>query len=373
MNSIELKYANFDPDWVLLRRTDKSSVVKMTVLYLMRAVTSQAFSEHVRLVTSWSGARMVEFRNALKFAGYLQRELKFYIYASTVGDTFPLTSRILKEDRQFVSQFLRSSTDKFAKALKAQCQAYYKLGYVPRSLDTFSAKCDDLVEDLDLYCKKFVIKSLRFVVQQNSMTVQDMVNELMSYGIYAIFRSYPEVKNDLHMLNIAKQAAHNRGENIIKEAGAQSRSRLTRNEDGTFSARVISLHSKSLSTDYGSAAFGPVTNGMLVCSSLMVGLDGTSVENERADDVNRLRDLKAAVQQIDENCSSAKAKKFLELLMGVYDPEFSAYLTQDNDELFDTLTRQEYAEKVRAYLGVSVNKARSFVRGLKAELADFRN
>jgi hypothetical protein len=371
MNSIELKYANFDPDWVFLKRGDKTSVVKMTVLYLMRAVTSQVFSDHVREVTSWSGAKMVEFRNNLKFAGYLQRELKFYIYASVVDTTYGMTS-VLKEDKQFIARML-ATDDKFSKALKDQCKAYYKLGYVPRVLGVFSMKCDRLVEDLDLYCKKFVIKCLDFVVKQNSMTIQDMVNELMSYGIYAIFRAYPEVKNDMHMLNIAKQAAHNRGENIIKEAGAQSRSRLTRNDDGTFSARVISLHSKSLSTDYSSVALGPITNGMLVCSSLMVGLDGTSVENERADDVNRLRDLKATVRQIDENCSSAKAKKFLELLMGVYDPEFSAYLTQDNDEVFDTITRQEYAEKVRTYLGVSVEKARTFVRGLKAELVDFRN
>lgn len=370
MNSIERKYADFDSDWLLLKRPGRASVVKMTLLYLMRAVTSQEFSEHVREVTKWSGTRMVEFRNNLKFAGYLQRDLKFYVYAAVVDTTYGMTS-VLKEDKQFVAKVL-ASDDSFSKALKAQCKAYYKLGYVPRVLGVFSMKCDRLVEDLDLYCKKFVIKSLRFVVQQNSMTIQDMVNELMSYGIYAIFRAYPEVKNDLHMLNIAKQAAHNRGENIIKEAGAQSRARLTRNEDGTFSARVISLHSKALTTDY-SAPLGPVTNGVLVCSSLMVGLDGTSVENERADDVNRLADLKSAVRQIDDNCSSAKAKKFLELLMGVFDPDFSAYLGQDNDEVFDTVSRQEYAEKVRTYLGVSVDKARTFVRGLKAELADFRN
>ncbi len=372
MNSIELKYANFDPDWLLIKKPARASVVKMTVLYLMRAVTSQVFSEHVREVTNWSGARMVEFRNSLKFAGYLQRELKFYIYASVVDTTYGMTSSILKEDRQFIARFI-ASDDKFSKALKEQCKAYYKLGYMPRVLSVFSMKCDRLVDDLDLYCKKFVLKSLRFVVQQNSMTIQDMVNELMSYGIYAIFRAYPEVKSDLHMLNIAKQAAHNRGENIIKEAGAQSRSRLTRNDDGTFSARVISLHSKNLNIDYGSVPLGPTSNGMLVCSSLMVGLDGTSVENERADDVNRLRDLRNAVQQIDQNCSSAKARKFLELLMGVHDPDFSKFLQQDNDEVFDTATRQEYAEKVRAYLGVSVDKARAFVRGLKAELADFRN
>ncbi len=373
MNSIELKYANFDPDWVLLKKSGRTSVVKMTVLYLMRAVTSQVFSEHVREVTNWSGAKMVEFRNNLKFAGYLQRELKFYIYASVVDTTFGMTSRILKEDRQFIARMVASETDKYSKALKEQCRAYYKLGYMPRVLSVFSMKCDRLVDDLDLYCKKFVLKSLRFVVQQNSMTIQDMVNELMSYGIYAIFRAYPEVRNDLHMLNIAKQAAHNRGENIIKEAAAQSRSRLTRNDDGTFSARVISLHSKSLTTDYGAAALSPVTNGMMVCSSLMVGLDGTSVENERADDVNRLRDLRSTVQQIDENCTSAKGRKFLELLMGVYDPDFSKFLQQDNDEVFDKISRQEYAEKVRTYLGVSVDKARTFVRGLKAELVDFRN
>lgn len=371
MNSIERKYADFDLDWLLIKRPARASVVKMTLLYLMRAVTSQDFSEHVREVTKWSGAKMVEFRNNLKFAGYLQRELKFYVYAAVVDTTYGMTSVILKEDRQFVDKVI-ASDDNLSRALKAQCKAYYKLGYMPRVLGVFSMKCDRLVEDLDLYCKKFVIKCLDFVVKQNAMTVQDMVNELMSYGIYAIFRAYPEVKNDLHMLNIAKQAAHNRGENIIKEAGAQSRARLTRNDDGTFSARVISLHSKSLSTDY-SSALGPVTNGMLVCSSMMVGLDGTSVENERADDVNRLRDLKAAVRQIDEECSSAKAKKFLELLMGVYDPEFSKYLAQDNDEVFDTITRQEYAEKVRTYLGVSVEKARTFVRGLRVELADFRN
>lgn len=314
---------------------------------------------------------MSDFRNELKFSGYIQRDFKFYLYEYLIDGTFSLASSILSEDRAFVYRFTRSD-DKYQKALVKQCKAYNNLGYKPRPMVEFCTKCDDILEDLQLFCKKFVIKKLKFVVQMNGLFVDDIVQELIAYGIYANYRAYPESMGTKHMLNIAKQAAKNRGENIIKESVAFSRSRLIRHEDNTFSARIISLHSKAISSDYildGTRGQG----GTMVCTSLMAGLDGNSVEGESARDPERGRDLQQAVATMLDHFSSPTARLFVELLMGVYDPEFSKWLGQANDEMFDTAERIVYADKVREYLGVSVAKAQNFVQGLRTELRDFKN
>jgi hypothetical protein len=373
MNSIERRYAEFDSDWMMLSKTTKGELVKMTVLYLMRAVTSQEYSELVRDRAKWSGAQMSEFRTNLKDSGYIQRDLKFYIYEAVVDGTFTWSSRIHKEDRVLVQRLIRGE-DEYCKALIKQCRAFRKLNYVPRNILVFNKKCEALVEDLDLYCKKFVLKKLRFVVQQNAMRIQDMVNELMCDGIYAIYRAYPEILDGQHMLNIAKQAVHNRGENIIQEATTQSRSRLIKNSDGTFSARLVAIDSNQLGQDMTlSATAGPISSGMMVCTSLMADLEGNCAKDESAANVDAKRDLRQKVDQLLADVKSPKARKFIELLMGVHDQEFSAKLGQENDELCDSLPRHDYAELVRQHLGVSVSKARSFVRGLRSELSPYRN
>ena len=371
MNSLERRYLDFDPEMMMLKPQQKAAIVKMTVLYLMRVVSSQEYSDFLRKEAGWSGRRMSEFRNELKFSGYIQRDIKFYLYEYLTEGTFSLSSSILKEDRAFIQRLVKTE-DEYQKALVKQCKAYKSLGYPAKPLPEFCRQCDEIVEELRLYCRKFVIKKLRFVVQMNGMFVDDIVQELIAYGVYAIYRAYPECLNTKHMLNIAKQAAHNRGENIIKESVTKSRSRLIRHEDGTFSAKVLSLHSKAVSSDYimdGTRGQG----GVMVCTSLMAGLDGQAVEGESAHDVDRKRDLKAAIETLMAEFTSPKAKMFLELLMGVHDPKFSAWLGQENDELFDTAERAVYAEKVREYLDVSVERARSFVTGLRNELGDFKN
>lgn len=372
MNSVERRYLDFDPDIMLLSAQQRSQIVKMTVLYLMRAVSSQEYSDHVRLLTKWSGRRMADFRGMLKFSGYLQREFKFYLYEYLASGTFSLSSSILKEDRAFVQRLVKAD-DTYQKALVRQCKAYKALGYKPRELSGFCQDLDSVMEDLRVYCKKFCIVSMRFIAESNGLKVDDLVNEIMAYGIYAVYRAYPEILDKTHLLNIAKQAAHNRGENMIKEATTQSRSRLRKHADGTFSATVVSIHSKFMSSDMVGIAGTPVQSGVMVCTGMMAGINGQSVENESAHDVDRRRDLAMVVASLFEKLASPKAKRFLELLMGTYDKEFSDWLEEPNDEFFDNVGREAYAEKVREFLNVPVHKARTFVRGLRNELQDFRN
>lgn len=372
MNSIERKYLEFDPDVVLLNAGHRSRVVKLTLLYVMRAVAGQDFSDQVREITGWSGRTMADFRNTLKFDGYIQRELKFYIYERLAAKTFSVSSLILKEDRDFIQRFVKSD-DIYQKALAKQCRAYKSLGYKPWALNTFCSELESVMDDLQVYCKKFSYVSLRFIAESNGARIDDLANELIAYGIYAVYRAYPEIEDTLHLLNIAKQAAHNRGQNLIKEATTKKRSRLSRQKDGTFVATVISLHSKSISSDYASVVGTTPNSGVMVCTSLMAGIDGTCVENESAGDVDRKRDLTIAVETLYQSFSSPRAKRFLELLTGAYDEDFSKWLGQANDEMFDVAAREVYAEKVREYLKVPVDKARSFVRGLRSQLQDFRN
>lgn len=381
MNSLERKYAEFDLGWLTtVSRAQRAEIVKMTVLYLMRAVTSESFSETVRGITGWTGRQMAAFRSRLKLDGYLQRDFKFYLYEAAVNHTFSLSSLILKEDREFVQRLLKATDDPYSQALLKQCKAYKRLGYKPVVLKAFTRSCNAIMGDLTLYCRKFVIKSLRFLVKSDALAVEDYVQELIEFGVYAIYRAYPEVLNELHMLNIAKQAAHNRGENIIKESTTQSRAKLARSSDGTFYARQVSLNSSkvagtSLLTDVSVLTNNGIvgSGSVMVCSALMVNLEGKPAEGESVVDVDRSRDLREAVNKLYEGFTSPKARKFMELLMGVHDPEFSDWLGKPNEEVCDQVGRVQYAESVRQYLEVPVEKASLFVKGLRKHLQDFRN
>jgi hypothetical protein len=301
-------------------------------------------------------------------AGYIQKWLKLYVYARVNGEKTDTDKLIDPFDKKLVTALLRSTNPKAVKLCK-KCTYYARQGYTPKSLATFDRVTHEVITELTVYCRKFVNKKFLFLTQSGQSGKDDIAQMLKEFGIYAIYKAYPVIKTTLHMTNIAKTAIHNRGINYIKEQTTTSRSRVTRGKDGTFVGMVMSLN-QSLTGDRV-----PELDlaGSPLATALVTGLDGRSVNMERFSDVNRCRDLEQTVNLVLDKLPKQRDKRFVLLLMGTYDEAFSAWLGQPNDDLYFKGGRTVYCTKVKDYLNMGTDHARSLLNDLRTQLSDFRN
>ncbi len=369
MNSIGRLLANQDPDYILLSKASRREIVYSVLMYMFRIIDSPTLSKTLKGNMGWSGQDCIDFRSNLKTSGRIQRDLKLYAYARINQVKEPAKGlEVHADDIKLVNNVLRSKDERAIKLVK-RCKYYCRKGYTPKSPNKFSTVLNWVVRDLDVYCKKFVNRKFLFLTQSGQLGKDDIRQGLLEFGVYAIYKAYPVIKSSLHMLNIAKTAIHNRGMNVIKEQTTTSRMRLSKQRDGTFAGTLVSLGQLLVSDRIPDMGFGPT----LIANSLVTGLDGRVVEGEQFIDVDRRRDLEQTVDHIMSETKSSKKKLFLNLLMGIYNKEFSEWLGHDNDSLCSRIDRKAYANQVRKYLDMPIPIARKFVVGLREQLKDFRN
>lgn len=366
--------ANHDPSFLLLGRTEKLELSGKIFLYVFRGISSSEMGNSLKEVLGWSGSQCLAFRKELKGHGYLQKSLKFWAYAALVKRSRPKSAApvhrsdfdVKKADALWLKALIESGVP----TSRALCRFVrkYRVEYTPVTTAEFDKQAEAVLSDLFVTCRKFVHRKFRFLTQSGQLEGSNIVSELMESALRAMYRAYPVIESPLHMKNIGIRTIHNVGINIIKEQTTQSRQRVVKNADGTFSGTLLSL-SQGLRPNDGAWLANPVSG---ICTSLIVGLHGSSVDGEHVSDVNRSFDLRTTLDQIQSRMGS-KQRQFVDLLTGEYDLEFSEFLGVPNDELIDRLSRLEYANKVREYLQINVPAAREIVHTLRDGLKGFCN
>jgi DNA-directed RNA polymerase specialized sigma24 family protein len=367
MHTIAAKVAEFDPDFLLLNREQRFELSFAVLRYVFRDIESADLGDKFKEILEWTGQDCIEFRKVIK-TGYIQKHLKFYVYAAVMG-TPHVDPTISREDQAFVRGFLTRTTNREVLAFIKHCKRFNRRGFPPRSLAAFDYIIAKVTPDVLASCRKMVAVKFQFLTQSSQLNANDEAQELYEASLYAMYRAYPEIQNAMHLRNIAITTLHNRGVNKIKSETTQSRNRVIANEDGTFSGTVLSLNFNPAGSD-PAALFSD--DNCQVGNNLMTGLDGRTIDGERLSDVDRSRDLQMVVLQIENRLKhNPRSLRFLHLLMGNFDEEFSEWLGQPNDEASDRMERYEYANKVREFMGIPVDKARKFISRLKAELSHF--
>lgn len=372
MNSIGLVIANQDPDFVLCSKAIQNRLYCAVLVYMFRGIEAQELSEEFKLVLGWSGSDCIVFRRALRQVGAIQKNLKFYMYARICGyDVAYKDFQVSETDARWANRIMRSKTDGATK-LRKLCMRYHRKGYKPISLATFDKHLARLPGELREHLGKLVGKKMRFLTDSSQIGSNDTRQDLLEEGLYAVYKAYPEIQTPLHLVNIAKNAVHNRAMNIIKEQTTASRSRVTKNDDGSFSGTLLSINA-SISPEMLYSTTEVTSGGaMVVCNSLMSGLDGRPVEGERPDDVDRARELRLLVEGM-VSTMSPQAQTFVHLMMGEHSDEFSDWLGKPNTEVYEKSSREAYLEKVRVFLDIPVPNAKRFVKKLRDQLSDYRN
>lgn len=208
-------------------------------------------------------------------------------------------------------------------------------------------------KEFNTFLSKFSYRKMTFLVSTYGVKHEDLISDMKLSACYAILRAYPVYSNKLHVLNIGKTAAHNRGINIIKEYTASGRNRLstsTTESGSTYNATTFSLEELQETA---------LTQGVLVLGHHNLIVDAR--ESERSIDTT------LAFTQLEERLPPKK-RALIQLLRGVHDDEFSTYLGEDNEDFAERVSHEVLLRKACVFLNIKPADAVSWLRSLKGVL-----
>lgn len=244
--------------------------------------------------------------------GYVLLNCKLYAWAYhraiRTGDTPPRYKnfKITAED----AKFLRS----------------LDLSHIPRRYHALTleqmGRCLGMLTDQDVetYISKFSYRKHKFLVEHFGEEFDDIKQRLREAGLYGVYRQYPffnpksEQQMQGHMIAYAKIALRNDGKNLIQEYTTQSRQRLTKDNESLDETQSEFIASPEVDTF--------VTDGLSALAKL-------------------------------ESRMTPKVRRFLLIMSGQHDAEFSAFLGRDNSAVVERMDFDSYSAKVKTFLSVS--------------------
>ncbi len=357
MSQIEAVLSTPFPGYTRLTGDQKALACSAVMRYLFRVSKAKDLSDALQEVNPKFNSKPV--RAQMVANGQLQSNVKLFAFASTTMRGLPPKAYGVDDRDGDIVQSILYRDEVLAKRLKTWAKKYQPL--TPTKMNRLIS---DVVTDKDFiaFTKRFVLKKLMFVIRTTGSEPDDIGQDLMSWATYSIYRAYPELDSFAHAMNIAKRAVHNRGINLIMEHTTQSRQRLLKNSDGTFSGRNVPLQAILTPSFDGS----PLTQ----CNNLVVNIAGKTVDGVSIGDVQNEADLKVSLRSIYRQLSP-QYRRLMRLWAGEHDPDFSKLLKVDNDEAFEQMPRKEYLLACADFLEVTHGDARVFFHQLRDSLKDY--
>jgi hypothetical protein len=219
----------------------------------------------------------------------------------------------------------------------------------PLGVGLFNKYVADVImsSDMHAFTHHFMRTKLAFLVKSYGLTYEDLKADLYSYSIFSLRKAYPRFEHLGHMAAISKTAIKNRGLNIIEEQTTDKRQRLNQNSDGGYSAVHVNLDS--------------IESASVAHSFLVSGLDGQSQSN--------WEEMFSLHQLLKSPNIKPNHRRFLSLLVGNRDEQFSEFLGVDNSELISSIGFDRYFTKACSFFSVTEETGRNFLSTLKAHLS----
>ena len=213
------------------------------------------------------------------------------------------------------------------------------------------------------YVRAITFKKLRFVARSCNLEMTDIHSELMVKVVQAFYKLCPTDMTEAHIVNYLRRAAHNHAMNIIQAATTQKRGRLIKvghdqGDNPIFSLTVVSEN--QLNVAKGS------------------GEESTSYDSV-GDPDNQMEKFElsfSVTQLLDKYKSRTRKYRFLLILMGQEDAEFTEWLrarklcstSSTNFELQLEVSADQYLEWVCKFLHVGQSSANVFLLQVRKEL-----
>lgn len=272
--------------------------------YLFRRITNERFRELVN--------DPINLKRRVDRSGYILKNCKLFAWAHYKAKYITGTATPRAKDYGVApadASFLRR----------------LNLDHIPRKYPAFTLSDFDTImgryidsKDLNHYIGKFISKKMTFLIKSYGESREEIHSYLIEHAIYSIYRKYPYFSTFEHMSNVGKTGLRNRGHSFIIQKTAKKNQKLVQNNDGTF-------------------------------ESLHVNIDAVA---------NTIAQEQPETCVLDELTLSPKATRFIAIMRGMYDEEFSAFLGENNAEAAHTMRFNSYSSQVRAYFKVSQAQVR---------------
>lgn len=283
-------------------------------MYIFRAITNAQFRTYFQ-----DG---IKVKYELDKSGYILLNCKLYAYAyhcaKRDGTELPIRSEygVSKADARKLRQLDLSHIDPKYPAL---------------TIKQFCAEINAFLSDskTDNYIGKFTTKKHRFIMQSSMEGRVDISQREKAAALYALYRRYPEFENRTHFVNVGKAAIKDSGQSLIKEQTTQSRKRIVKNPDGTYSSVHVPYDTPGLQLEAASEPDTFVKDGLKALAKV-------------------------------EPYLTKRARRFLWIMSGQFDKRFSEHIGTDNSEWAERVQFTTYQAKVRRYFGLTDAQLHTF-------------
>lgn len=301
---------------------------------------------------------LLSWRLALHRNGDLLRDGKAWIYALYSGrDPEASAYDLTRADRVFIDYALQYKP--LRGRLRTLRRDEGRPSWSPARLDAFVTT---VLHSPDLlgYARRFIHHKMGFLVKSYGQTFGGIESDLMTWALYGLLRAYPRFDDVGHGIAIAKTTLKRRGINFIKAKTTQGKNELILKPDGKYERTTVSLSSITDGTGQFLSADGTYIHRSL----LVVGMDGLNSSRGAVD----WESMHALNELLKSRMLNAHHRRFLSLMLGKHDEEFSQFLGVDNDEYIEKTDYHRYRANVCAFMGLTESRVSSFLESLKPHL-----
>lgn len=330
--------------YLLKHITSDESFERLTCLvfqYLLRSISVKDFRTEV--INLLPDIHFAEFKERLRLTGYYHASFKVWAFYCLKHKLGPAKSKKIMRD------FLVEPDDfELLRCYKKWEKDYpiKTLQYRAYSFKRIQRQNTRTVKRCSKFVKSFVIRKLRFLTKGSSLTIEDLVSDLVLRCYDSLLIQYPVIESSLHRDNIYRRAIHNNGLNLLYFYNNKGRATMI-NYDGNFICTNV----------YYSNGNPDITDDHRLDKML------DHNDDEYYDNLDSEISYKNILKQY-----KGKDRKFIKLLTGTYNKKFSRYLGTDNDELFDKISTDKYIDYCCDYLELSKYKTYILLNNLKQAL-----
>ena len=332
-----------------------------SVLYLVGATGAFEFQKHIKPYCKTRSAKL--FRLRLRENSYTNLDLKLFVLnvertCSTPQSATRVSMQygITKRDTKLV-WWLFSDNSWFRTAVRKHVKSVLRKAPVP-TYDEIHAVFDIVYPSVFKYIKHVTYTKLRFLVNSTNSTLQDYHSELAIKLVQSFYALVPIQLPEAHLINYLKRSMHNHAMNMIKSGTTQKRGRMVSSDPSDRGGRKFNMLCLS-------------QNQMALTS------DGEAQDVDGVDESASIFELRFSITEVLDSLKLQSRKyRFLSLLLGTEDKEFSQWLQmnnhcqkhEDNVDAQHKLGSEAYTGLVSKFLCVPKKNVDTFLKSLQLQL-----
>lgn len=358
---------------VELDGVDFSVIFSQTLSYITKGISAFKYQKVLKPFCKGLDFSAKDFRLTLHESRYMILNLKLFMLrlGRHKSVTLPLVKEIAENLQVRVADAKRmiqvwEQHPAFRKRIKTEARRIPAHRLELLTLEGVAQYFGNVIyKDVMRYIRFTVYKKLTFIVDSNNEEYADYHNEVLSKVVQSFYTSIPVVdKTDLHVLNGLKTTVHNHVINIIKAETSQKKGRLV----------PIGVDEKT----------GKPINRLMVESenqmAIVEGQEDSTYDELHGGTGNNMDrfELQFSISEILGKLSATSKKhRFLQILMGHEDAEFTAWLqerkiatrNEDNVDVQMKTSIEDFNKMLGEFLNVEERKLAAFINSLRTQLA----